>query len=79
MSLADRKECSTNTTGFGPEWRSNTWWREGRLIVKKKKRLNSSPGIPAVLKERISTLIQINKEQNWAFFLRNVINPKPQI
>lgn len=25
VSLADRKECRTNTTGFGPEWRSNTW------------------------------------------------------
>lgn len=29
MSLADRKECRTNTTGFGPEWRSNTWRRMG--------------------------------------------------
>lgn len=29
VSLADRKECRTNTTGFGPEWRSNTWRRKG--------------------------------------------------
>ena len=29
VSLADRKEWRTNTTGFGPEWRSNTWRMEG--------------------------------------------------
>lgn len=28
VSLADRNECRTNTTGFGPEWRSNTWRRK---------------------------------------------------
>lgn len=25
VSLADRKEWRTKTTGLGPEWRSNTW------------------------------------------------------
>lgn len=29
VSLADKKEWRTNTTGFGPEWRSNTWRMEG--------------------------------------------------
>lgn len=28
VSFADRKECRTKTTGFGPEWRSNTWRRK---------------------------------------------------
>lgn len=31
VSLADRKEWRTNTTGFGPEWRSNTWRMEGGM------------------------------------------------
>lgn len=33
VSLADRKEWRTNTTGLGPEWRSNTcrgWQRVDR-------------------------------------------------
>lgn len=29
VSLADRKEWRTKTTGFGPEWRSNTCGEEG--------------------------------------------------
>lgn len=32
VSLADRKECRTNTTGFGPEWRSKTWRRKGSRV-----------------------------------------------
>lgn len=37
VSLADRKECRTNTTGFGPEWRSNTCRVEGGRKLEKGK------------------------------------------
>lgn len=46
VSLADRKEWRTNTTGFGPEWRSNTCGEKaGRKTVSKKFKNNKTDNV----------------------------------
>lgn len=55
VSLADRKEWSTNTTGFGPEWRSNTWRTERRRERERK------------LEESVVTILTNARMQIWVY------------